>query len=43
MHCDVHYYFAKIKVKIQLVHREKRKTNCIKWYSLGGKSKQVII
>ena len=29
MHCDVHYYSAKIEIKIQLVYGETKKINCI--------------
>ena len=28
-HCDVHYYFAKLEIKIQPVYGETKKTNCI--------------
>jgi len=29
MHCDAHYHTAKFETKIQLVHGETKKTNCI--------------
>ena len=30
MHCDVHYYYAKFKIKIQFMYGEtKKETNCI--------------
>ena len=29
MHCDVHYYPAKFKIKIQLVYGETKKINSI--------------
>ena len=29
MHCDVHYYPAKSKIKIQLVYGEIKKINCV--------------
>ena len=29
MHCEVHYYPAKSKIKIKLVYGETNKTNCI--------------
>ena len=28
-HCDVHYYPAKIEIKIQLVYGEIKKINCV--------------
>ena len=29
MYCDVHYYSTKFEIKIQLVYRETKRTNCI--------------
>ena len=29
MNCDVHYYPTKFEIKIQLVYKETKKTNCI--------------
>ena len=29
MHCDVHYYPAKFKIKIQLVYEKSKKINSI--------------
>ena len=43
MHCDVHYYYAKFKIKIQFMYGETKKKTLymgVKWtklHSLGGK------
>ena len=48
MHCDVHYYSAKVQIKIQLMYGEKNEKLYyrVKWtklYSLGGKLNQVVV
>ena len=48
MHCDVHYYFAKFEIKIQLLYGEKeyKMYYGVKWtklHILGGKLNQVIV
>ena len=48
MHCDVHYYFARFQIKIQLVYGEKNeklyyRVKWTKFYSLGGKLNQVVV
>ena len=48
MHCDVHYYSAKVQIKIQLVYGEKNeklyyRVKWTKFYSLGCKLNQVVV
>ena len=49
MHCDVHYYFAKFEIKIQLLYGETKKYKLyygVKWNKLhifGGKLNQIVV